>query len=437
MTPDLSTSTATKVAASIELPTTENKNTEGVVIESSKMVSTTSVSEEALNQARKTVTNSKDTVIGMGLMASASFFTSWMTVCVNIAATMGLCSAGSTFWRGILQTIVAISQTVIGKHNILGPKEKRIWLFLRGFIGGCANLCFFYAVAHMPIGDANTLVFTSPVFTALFAICLVGEKWHWIDALCTLLTFVGVLCVTKPTFIFGSISENTEDYTIPSIIALISSVLMALTYAIVKKIGKEVPTSIVLEYFAVLSIVVALIQTWITSESVIPQTDDPLIWAYIAGIMVLGYLAQVALNRGLQIGAAGPVSAVRFLDIFFSYIWQITVMKKEANWLSLVGAGIMCICIILMAYKKYLILKQDKQKLNYLEAHIKQSSSPVPKIETKIQEQKEDQGISLAITVDNKETIPVGNEDIHQETKEVIHGNENISIKNSSSMSPV
>lgn len=36
---------------------------------------------------------------------------------------------------------------------------------------------------------------------------------------------------------------------------------MALTYAIVKKIGKSVPTSIVLEYFAVLSMVAAYLQS--------------------------------------------------------------------------------------------------------------------------------------------------------------------------------
>ena len=225
-----------------------------------KTGSAASVSDEVLNQAREKVTSSKDTVIGMGLMATASFCTSWMSVCVNVAATMGLSSAGSTFWRGILQIICSVLQTALSGHNIFGPREKWIWLFLRGFIGGVSNLCFFYAVAHMPVGDANTLVFTSPVFTALFAICLVGEKWHWLDIICTLLTFAGVLCVTKPSFIFGDIGQH-EDYTIPSIVALISSVLMALTYAIVKKIGKSVPTSIVLEYFAVLSMVAAYLQS--------------------------------------------------------------------------------------------------------------------------------------------------------------------------------
>lgn len=69
----------------------------------------------------------------------------------------------------------------------------------------------------MPVGDANTLVFTSPVFTALFAICLVGEKWHWLDIICTLLTFAGVLCVTKPSFIFGDIVCALYAYSFPRV----------------------------------------------------------------------------------------------------------------------------------------------------------------------------------------------------------------------------
>lgn len=35
-------------------------------------------------------------------------------------------------------------------------------------------------------------------------------------------------------------------------------------------------------------------------------------------------------------------------------------MKQETSWLSVVGALIMCLCIVLMAVKKYLIMKADK-----------------------------------------------------------------------------
>lgn len=93
---------------------------------------------------------------------------SWMSVCVNVAATMGLSSAGSTFWRGILQIICSVLQTALSGHNIFGPREKWIWLFLRGFIGGVSNLCFFYAVAHVSF----------PLSLAIHR-CLLVTQTHW------------------------------------------------------------------------------------------------------------------------------------------------------------------------------------------------------------------------------------------------------------------
>lgn len=48
-------------------------------------------------------------------------------------------------------------------------------LFYRGFCGGTAVLLYFLAIAHIPVGLATLLNFSSPVFSVFFAALFLGE----------------------------------------------------------------------------------------------------------------------------------------------------------------------------------------------------------------------------------------------------------------------
>jgi drug/metabolite transporter (DMT)-like permease len=49
-------------------------------------------------------------------------------------------------------------------------------LFYRGFFGGTAVLFYFLAIAHVPVGLATLLNYTSPIFSVLFAARFLGER---------------------------------------------------------------------------------------------------------------------------------------------------------------------------------------------------------------------------------------------------------------------
>ena len=51
-------------------------------------------------------------------------------------------------------------------------------LLYRGVFGGTAALLYFLAIAHIPIGLATLLKFTSPVFSVFFAAIFLGERFE-------------------------------------------------------------------------------------------------------------------------------------------------------------------------------------------------------------------------------------------------------------------
>ena len=57
----------------------------------------------------------------------------------------------------------------------------------------------------MGVGDATTLTFTAPVITGFLGIFMLKEKWGKVNAIASILCFVGVLFTVKPTWLFPDV----------------------------------------------------------------------------------------------------------------------------------------------------------------------------------------------------------------------------------------
>lgn len=74
--------------------------------------------------------------------------------------------------------------------------ERLDLLVYRGLFGGVAVLLYFLALAHVPVGTATLLNYSSPIFSILFAARFLGETvQRWVLAPAAL-AFVGVAMVT-------------------------------------------------------------------------------------------------------------------------------------------------------------------------------------------------------------------------------------------------
>ncbi|ODN00262.1 Solute carrier family 35 member G1 [Orchesella cincta] len=67
----------------------------------------------------------------------------------------------------------------------------------------------FASIHLIPLADAATVIFTSPVFVSIFACLCLGEVCSWFDISIIALTLIGVLLVSKPSFNF----INTGTWT--------------------------------------------------------------------------------------------------------------------------------------------------------------------------------------------------------------------------------
>src|SRR3989339_1296986 len=132
---------------------------------------------------------SSDTRRGILYMLIASFlFALTMVFAKLLSGSMG--SVEVTFWRNAIGLAV-IGVFVLRKpiHNIGG---KPITLIFRGVIGTIALLTFFYTISATSLSNAIVYAKTEPIFTALLAFFLLGEKLKSNALIAVFIGFAGV-----------------------------------------------------------------------------------------------------------------------------------------------------------------------------------------------------------------------------------------------------
>eukprot|EP00037_Helgoeca_nana_P019646 m.192505 g.192505 ORF g.192505 m.192505 type:complete len:293 (+) comp24952_c0_seq2:333-1211(+) len=190
--------------------------------------------------------------------------------------------------------------------DLWGPATVRRFLVLRGCVGIGGLSCFYYAIAHMPLSDATVVMFTSPVWTCLFAWALLGEKMGLREAVSIAISIVGICFIAKPTFLFPRSASATDpnsggdsSTTFALAIGVLGSVFAACAYVVIRFVGTDVHFITQVHAFAVAGMLVSPVAILVfEGESLLANSTA---WGWMVLCGVAGFLAQCFMSRGLQL----------------------------------------------------------------------------------------------------------------------------------------
>jgi drug/metabolite transporter (DMT)-like permease len=104
--------------------------------------------------------------LGIIMAIASSFFFSLSSLIVKLVPDVHPVALATYRFAGILLPSIPI---VIRRSEDPFPKGKRGLLLLRAFLGTTSLMSQFYALRHMPLADASVIIFSVPVFVAIFA----------------------------------------------------------------------------------------------------------------------------------------------------------------------------------------------------------------------------------------------------------------------------
>lgn len=144
-------------------------------------------------------TTTRPPYFGVLLATLSSLFFSLCSVIVKGLSEINPIELAMFRFIGLLPAI----PIVLYKQEEVFPDGKRILLLLRSFVGATSLICSFYAFRHMELGDASTILFSTPVFVGIFAKLFLKEPCGWFNVATIALTLLGIVFITTPKAIFG------------------------------------------------------------------------------------------------------------------------------------------------------------------------------------------------------------------------------------------
>ncbi|XP_061399578.1 solute carrier family 35 member G1 [Musca vetustissima] len=293
--------------------------------------------------------------LGIILATLSSLFFSLCSVIVKGLVDINPMELASFRFIGVLLPAVPI--LVYTKQPVF-PEGKRVILLLRCFMGTTGLMLSFYAFRHMPLADASVIIFSTPVFVAIFARVFLKEQCSLFNIVTIVLTLVGVVLITRPPFVFGDSAASLEaeryegkHYDIWGPVAAISSTLFGANVYILLRALKGLHFSVIMTNFGAFALVYTLIVCGSIGAICWPACGRDRWLVVVLGIF--SFLGQILLTVSLQLEQAGPVAIARCADIVFAFIWQMMFFGETPTGYSLLGAFLVVSSVILTALKKW------------------------------------------------------------------------------------
>jgi len=199
---------------------------------------------------------------------------------------------------------------------------------VRALSGLAAMYCFFYALARLPLAEAMLFNFTMPLFIPLVAWLWLREPVTPTLAAATLVGFIGVLLILRPT---------VAGIPPAAAIGLFSGLFAAVAMVSIRRLTRSEPTTRIVFYFGLIASTVSavpLLWRW--------QTPPAALWLPLIASGVLATGGQLLLTRAYACAPAAQIGPFVYLAVVFAGVigW---VSWDEVPTLPAV-AGMLIVC---------------------------------------------------------------------------------------------
>ncbi|GAB0099227.1 solute carrier family 35 member G1 [Sergentomyia squamirostris] len=303
--------------------------------------------------------------LGILLATLSSLFFSLCSVIVKGLVEVNPMELASFRFVGVLLPTIPI---VVQRQTPIFPEGKRIILLCRCFVGTTGLMLSFYAFRHMPLADASVIIFSTPVFVAIFARLFLKEPCGVFNVITVLLTLIGVVLITRPPAVFGDTVPSLSDdqmldttYDLWGPVAALSSTLFGANAYVLLRALKGLHFSVIMTNFGAFGLAYTTAVSWGTGTLCLPPCGmDRLL---VVALALFSFLGQILLTISLQLEHCGPVAIARSADIVFAFFWQVIFFREVPNIYSLLGALLVISCVILTGMRKWVLsLPRDSAK---------------------------------------------------------------------------
>ncbi len=269
--------------------------------------------------------------LGVLLMAAASFGFVGMASMVRLM-DQALPEPQLVFWRAVFSLPLLLLIVLRGRHALVA--RARWTMVLRALTGFGAMLLFFYALGRLSVAEASMLAKVQPIWIALAAPAMVGDRPDRRVWACLAASLVGVGLLLGPDLTVGIVSLG-------GLAALGSSVLSAVAHLLVRRLGAtETPDVVVFNFTFLLLLLSGLVSI---PAARMPDTGH---WPLLVVLALCAMLGQILMTAAYRAAPAPLVATVGYLSLPLAAAVDWLVWHERpttpviVGGLLIVGAGV-------------------------------------------------------------------------------------------------
>ncbi|WP_457320842.1 DMT family transporter [Stenotrophomonas sp. P5_B8] len=197
---------------------------------------------------------------------------------------------------------------------------------LRSAIGLASMLCAFWAIGHLPMSQAISLSYSTPLFVTIAAVLWLGETVRARRWAAVIIGFIGVLIIVRP---------GSTSFTPGTLVAVLAAVLSSLVAIQIKQLTRVDSADAVVLYtylfWVPLSLLPAVfVWVWPTGMA----------WLWLAATGLFGTVGQLLWTRALRLGEVSALTPISFMQLPLVAVLGWLLFGETLDRWTVIGAGI-------------------------------------------------------------------------------------------------
>ena len=200
------------------------------------------------------------------------------------------------------------------------------WTALRTGAAIITGLSVFYAFTVLPLAQVYTILFAMPLLITILSIPILGEKVGFHRWAAVVVGLIGVLVVLRP---------GSAQLGIGHAAALIAACASALASVIVRKIGREERSTVLILY--------PMMANFVLMAGVLPFVYEPMPIEHLGLVAVMAsvaYAAGLMLITAYKMADAAVVAPMQYSQIIWAAIFGAVFFMEAPDQTTWIGAGI-------------------------------------------------------------------------------------------------
>ncbi|KAF1687714.1 EamA family transporter [Pseudoxanthomonas broegbernensis] len=276
------------------------------------------------------------------LMLGSTALFGLMVVAIRLASA-SLHTFEIAFFRNFFGLLAALPLLLRHGPAFLRTTQFPRYLF-RCLVGVCSMLAGFWAIGHLPLAQAVSLSYATPLFVTIAAAAMLGEQVRARRWAAVVLGFVGVLLIVRP---------GSAGFSMGTLVALMAALLSSIVAIQIKQLSATEPADRIVIYTTLLWVPMSLVPAlgvW--------EWPVGIVWVWVVAAGVLGTGGHMLWTRALKLGEVSALTPISFMQLPIVVLFGWLLFGESLDRWTVLGALVILVANAYIAHREATLVRR-------------------------------------------------------------------------------